>query len=124
MSGPSYHHEFAMKSYDLCDLFSIFNLTAQKLITFPKRFYVGIVGGSNVGRKEEKEWQEKERNKTANDKVSSIRFYVVQVYIQECVCVSVYAPVYKMFSSYFVRSFFLFSFWLFILYVFLPQSPF
>lgn len=86
MSGPSYHHEFAMKSYDLCDLFSIFNLTAQKLITFPKRFYVGIVGGPNVGRKEEKEQQEKERNKTANDKVSSNRFYVVQVYIQECFC--------------------------------------
>lgn len=91
-----------MKLYDLCDLFSIFNLTAQKLITFPKRF-------CGNGRMEA--GSDTKQTRVENDKVSSVFGF-------KCVCVRVRLSLKR--SR--LISFFPFSFWLFVLCVFLPQS--
>lgn len=65
-----YQHEFAMKLYDL---FSIFNLTAQKLITFPRRLTEG----------------ERATAKAQNGKTLSFSFLLyacVCVFVNVCVC--------------------------------------
>lgn len=63
-----------------------------------------MVGGWIVGAKNEGDTKwEREKKRTANDKVSSFSMLRICLY---GVCISVYAPVYKMLSSYFVRSFY------------------